>query len=80
MERRRTFRPRANRDLPRLPATISSSRSAGVINDAAFLPHFVQPATFMHELGHNLGLRHDGHIDNQCKDRRAAALGTLART
>ena len=39
----------------------------GAINDAGFLPHFVQPATFMHELGHNLGLRHDGHMDTQCK-------------
>ena len=39
----------------------------GLINDAGFLPHFVPPASFMHELGHNLGLRHDGHMDTQCK-------------
>ena len=41
----------------------------GVLNDAAFLPHYVQPATFMHELGHNLGMHHDGHRDYQCKDQ-----------
>jgi hypothetical protein len=40
----------------------------GVVNDEAFVPHFVQQAAFMHELGHNLGLRHDGHMDNQCKN------------
>jgi hypothetical protein len=39
----------------------------GLINDEAFLPHYLVQATFMHELGHNLGLRHDGHMDTECK-------------
>ncbi len=47
----------------------------GLINDSAFLPHYVQQATFMHELGHNLGLRHDGHMDNQCKDQAGCRPG-----
>ena len=47
----------------------------GVINDEAFLPHYVQQATFMHELGHNLGLRHDGHMDNPCKDQAGCRPG-----
>jgi hypothetical protein len=38
----------------------------GAINDKAFIPHLVLPSDFMHELGHNLGLRHDGHVDRQC--------------
>ena len=38
----------------------------GVINDEAFSPHYLEQATFMHELGHNLGLRHDGHMDVPC--------------
>jgi hypothetical protein len=39
-----------------------------LINDSAFLPHYLVQATFMHELGHNLGLRHDGHMDTECKE------------
>jgi len=39
----------------------------GLINDQAFSPHYVEQATFMHELGHNLGLRHDGHMDTPCR-------------
>jgi hypothetical protein len=37
-----------------------------VINDNAISPHFQVQATLMHELGHNLGLRHDGHLDQPC--------------
>jgi len=40
----------------------------GLINDEGFSPHYIEQATTMHELGHNLGLRHDGHLDYACND------------
>jgi protein-disulfide isomerase len=40
----------------------------GFVNNSALSPRFEVPAVFMHELGHNLGLRHDGHLDKPCRD------------
>jgi len=39
----------------------------GLINNSAVVPRFVLASSFMHELGHNFGLRHDGHLDRACK-------------
>ena len=38
----------------------------GLVNNSGVSPHFLSPSVFMHELGHNLGLRHDGHLDEPC--------------
>jgi hypothetical protein len=38
-----------------------------VVNDNGISPRFQVPVTFMHELGHNLGLHHDGHLDQPCR-------------
>jgi hypothetical protein len=39
----------------------------GLVNDYALRPDvYLTAATLMHELGHNLGLHHDGHIDIPC--------------
>jgi hypothetical protein len=38
----------------------------GLVNNTGLSPRFEAPDAFMHELGHNLGLRHDGHIDTPC--------------
>jgi hypothetical protein len=37
-----------------------------VVSDGGISPRFQTPGAFMHELGHNLGLRHDGHLDQAC--------------
>ena len=47
----------------------------GLINDSAFAPHYTEQAVFMHELGHNLGLRHDGHMDTPCSSDSECRAG-----
>lgn len=47
----------------------------GVINSAGLAPHFLLSSAFMHELGHNLGLRHDGHLDRVCTTSGDCASG-----
>lgn len=39
-----------------------------VVNDSGVSSRLQLPLTFMHELGHNLGLRHEGHLDRSCSD------------
>jgi hypothetical protein len=50
------------------------------VNGGAFAPGITSTAgfsqvgaTFMHELGHNLGIRHDGHVDRPCPDHTGCA-------
>src|SRR5262249_49916369 len=38
-----------------------------LVNDAGLSLRWQTAGTFMHELGHNLGLRHDGHLDTPCR-------------
>jgi len=40
----------------------------GLVNDSGVSSRLHLPITFMHELGHNLGLRHEGHLDKLCSD------------
>jgi hypothetical protein len=39
----------------------------GFVNNTGLSPRYQLAGTFMHELGHNLGLRHDGHLDTPCR-------------
>ncbi|MGI9104220.1 MAG: M12 family metallo-peptidase [Terriglobales bacterium] len=52
----------------------------GLINNTGLAPHFQMSSTFMHELGHNLGLRHDGHIDNVCSSDSDCRPGDTCST
>ncbi len=39
-----------------------------------------EAGTFMHELGHNLGLHHGGGIDEPCEDQSQCRVGTCTQT
>src|SRR6185503_19069524 len=46
----------------------------GLVNDSGVSPRLQLPITFMHELGHNLGLRHEGHLDRSCLDTAGCSV------
>ncbi len=52
----------------------------GLINNTGRSPHFVVPSTLMHELGHNLGLKHDGHLDRPCPSGTGCPVGDICTT
>ena len=49
----------------------------GAVYDSGVTPRLVLAGTFMHELGHNLGLRHDGHLDQLCADGTGCPPGEV---
>jgi hypothetical protein len=46
-----------------------------LVNDSGLSLRWQTAGTFMHELGHNLGLRHDGHLDTPCRTNTDCASG-----
>ena len=48
-----------------------------LINDSALSPRLLLAGTFMHELGHVLGLRHDGHHDQPCSNDTGCPAGEV---
>ena len=49
----------------------------GAVNDSALSLRLQLAGTFMHELGHDLGLRHDGHLDQPCANGAACPAGEV---